>query len=245
MLPSTVTDEPALDRLGRRRSPATLSSFRAGRKPGNAGKTYPAEVYEPDEILRLLGSLTGTAPATLRARALYAFMWRTGLRVSEIARVRELDLDEAAGHVRVRGRGAIKDRDVFVFGSRDAEDWAWRQIRPWVEVRSERGVVRSAALFCIVQGGTRGDAWSSGAMRAALKASAKEAGLHGRVSLRGLRNSLAAELYRGGVSVARIKEQFGIATMSSTQSYLEKIGVTQALDDPREYRPQWRDDGAA
>jgi site-specific recombinase XerD len=242
MLVAVMSDEPQFDRLGRRRSPATLSSFRSGRKPGNAGKTYPAAVYEPAEILRLLGSMTGSAPATLRARALYAFIWRTGLRVAEVGRVREMDLNESTGYVRVRGSGAIKDRDVFVFGSRDAEDWAWRQLRPWIAVRADRGVVRSAPLFCIVQGGTRGDAWSSGAMRVSLKASAKAAGLHGAFGLRGLRNSLAAELYRGNVSVARIKEQFGIATMSSTQSYLEKIGVTQVLDDPREFRPTWRDE---
>jgi integrase/recombinase XerD len=242
MLRTAMTDAPEFDRLGRRRSPATLPSFRAGRKPGNAGRTYPPEVYEPNEILRLISSLKGTAPAPLRERALYAFLWRTGLRVSEVARVREMDLNQSSGYVRVRGKGAIKDRDVYVFGSRDAEDWGWRQLRPWVAIRADRGVVRSAPLFCIVQGPSRGDAWSSAAMRTSLKDSAKAAGLHGRLGLRGLRNSLAAELYRGGVSVARIKEQFGIASMSSTQQYLEKIGVTHALDDPRDYRPQWRDE---
>jgi site-specific recombinase XerD len=238
-----MSDEPKFDRLGRRRSPATLSSFRKGRKPSNAGKKYPATVYEPDEILRLIHSLTGTAPAPLRERALFAFMWRTGVRVAEVERIREADLDPSTGYVRVRGNGgAVKDRDVFVFGSRDADDWCWRELQPWLDIRANRGVVRSAPLFCIVQGGTRGAAWSAAAMRTALHDSAKEAGLHGRFSLRGLRNSLAAELYRGGVSVTRIKEQFGIASLSSTQTYLEKIGVTQMLDDPRDFMPPWRDE---
>ena len=43
--------EPLLDRAGRRRSPATMPGFRAGRAPGNKGLRYPADPPKIEEII--------------------------------------------------------------------------------------------------------------------------------------------------------------------------------------------------
>ena len=51
--------ERMLDAAGRRRSPATLPEFHAGRPPRNKGMRYPADPPTIEEILR-----SCAAPAT-------------------------------------------------------------------------------------------------------------------------------------------------------------------------------------
>jgi hypothetical protein len=49
-MPSTVQ----LDACGRRRSPATLSSFHQGRAPRNKGQRYPADPPTVEEIIAVM-----------------------------------------------------------------------------------------------------------------------------------------------------------------------------------------------
>jgi hypothetical protein len=46
--------ELLLDRAGRRRSPATLPGFHAGRAPGNKGLRYPADPPKIEEIIAVM-----------------------------------------------------------------------------------------------------------------------------------------------------------------------------------------------
>jgi len=46
--------EQLLDAAGRRRSPATLSEFHAGRAPGNKGQRYAADPPTVDEIIAVM-----------------------------------------------------------------------------------------------------------------------------------------------------------------------------------------------
>jgi len=43
-----------VDVTGRRRSPATLPEFRAGRPPQNKGRSYPADPPTVDEIVAVM-----------------------------------------------------------------------------------------------------------------------------------------------------------------------------------------------
>jgi hypothetical protein len=43
--------ESLLDRAGRRRSPATMPDFHAGRPPRNKGQRYPADPPRVEEII--------------------------------------------------------------------------------------------------------------------------------------------------------------------------------------------------
>jgi hypothetical protein len=45
---------PLLDCAGRRRSPATLSSFHQGRSPRNKGLRYPADPPTVEEIIGVM-----------------------------------------------------------------------------------------------------------------------------------------------------------------------------------------------
>lgn len=73
---------PLLDCAGRRRSPATLSSFHEGRMPRNKGLRYPADPPTVDEIIAVMRA-AGDDPDGLRLRAVIVVLWRAGLRISE------------------------------------------------------------------------------------------------------------------------------------------------------------------
>jgi hypothetical protein len=46
--------QPLLDAAGRRRSPATMRGFRAGRPPRNKGQRHPADPPTVDEIVAVM-----------------------------------------------------------------------------------------------------------------------------------------------------------------------------------------------
>jgi len=232
------------DAAGRRRSAATFPEFHRGRAPGNKGQTYDATVFQPTEVLKLLRSIQGGGPIPARNRALFAFLWRTGVRVVELLNVRESELDETTGFVRIRRTEARKARDVYMFGSRDAPDWGWQQLRPWLERRSALGIVSSAPLFCVCEGRTKGQPIRAAQVRSVLQRYSKEAGLHGRFPLNGFRNTLAVELHENELSVGQIQQQLGHSALSVTQDLLERLGAVRPLDDLHNYRPNWRSDDA-
>ena len=49
-----MTDVSALDVAGRRRSPATMPGYHAGRPPRNKGMQYPADPPTIDEIVPVM-----------------------------------------------------------------------------------------------------------------------------------------------------------------------------------------------
>jgi hypothetical protein len=73
---------PLLDRTGRRRSPATLSSFHVGRPLRNRGRRYPSDPPTVEEIIAVMRA-AGATPDGLRLRGVIVTLWRAGLRISE------------------------------------------------------------------------------------------------------------------------------------------------------------------
>src|SRR5690242_4891562 len=59
---------PLLDCAGRRRSPATLSSFHQGRVPRNKGLRYPPDPPSVEEIIAVMGACS-SQPEGVRLRA--------------------------------------------------------------------------------------------------------------------------------------------------------------------------------
>ena len=52
--------QPLIDAAGRRRSPATLPAFHAGKAPRNKGQRYPADPPSVDEIVAVMCSRSGS-----------------------------------------------------------------------------------------------------------------------------------------------------------------------------------------
>src|SRR5450755_2784435 len=83
---------PLLDCAGRRRSPATTSSFHQALPPRNKGMRYPPDPPTVEEIVAVMRA-TGDTPEGVRLRGIIVVLWRAGLRISEALALNETDLD--------------------------------------------------------------------------------------------------------------------------------------------------------
>src|SRR3954463_1889367 len=110
-------DELAFDAAGRRRPPATMPGFHAGRPPRNKGVRYPADPPTVEEIVAVLGTAGDTMHGQ-RLRGLIMLLWRAGLRISEALALAESDLDSRRGAVLVRRGKGGRRREVGM------DDWA-------------------------------------------------------------------------------------------------------------------------
>src|SRR4051812_46500118 len=125
-----MTDLSVLDVAGRRRSPATMPGYHAGRPPCNRGMRYPADPPTIDEVIAVMRH-AGEDRHGWRLRALIVALWRAGLRIQEALTLTELDLDQRRGSLLVRnGKGGWR-REVGM------DDWGWEQLRPWLNARAE------------------------------------------------------------------------------------------------------------
>ena len=91
---------PLLDCAGRRRSPATLSSFHQDRTPRNKGVRYPPDPPTVEEIIAVMRAPDG--PDGIRLRGVIIVLWRAGLRISEALALTETDPDRQRGAVLIR-----------------------------------------------------------------------------------------------------------------------------------------------
>jgi hypothetical protein len=69
-----------VDRAGRRRSPATMPGFHAGRPPPTKGLRYPADPAKVEEIIAVMPT-AGDDAHWRRLRGLIVVLWRAGLRI--------------------------------------------------------------------------------------------------------------------------------------------------------------------
>jgi site-specific recombinase XerD len=90
--------------------------------------------------------------------------------------------------------------------------WAWSAIAPWVADRVQLPV---APLFCVIDGATRGRAWSASAARAELRATALKAGVRRRFAPHQLRHAHAVELMHEGIPLPLIQRQLGHSHLST------------------------------
>jgi site-specific recombinase XerD len=195
-----------LDAAGRRRSPATLPDFHAGRPPRNKGMRYPADPPTIEEIVTVMRH-AGDGVHGCRLRGLVVVLWRAGLRICEALALAEADLDARRGSLLVRRGKGGRRREVGM------DDWAWEQLEPWLQARVELPV---GPLFCVVTGPTRGRPWTAGAARSQLRRVAREAGVRRRFAPHQLRHAHAVEMAREGVPLIVIQRQLGHTNLGIT-----------------------------
>jgi integrase len=196
----------ALDAAGRRRSPATMPGYHAGRPPRNKGMRYPADPPTVDEIVAVMRYASDDRHGR-RLRATIVVLWRAGLRVQEALALTEHDLDQRRGSILVRSGKGGRRREVGM------DEWGWEQLRPWLAARAELPV---GPLFCVIDGATRGRAWSAAAVRAEFRRLAARAGLRRRFAPHQLRHAHALELAREGVPLNIIQRQLGHVNLGTT-----------------------------
>jgi len=212
--------ELLLDRAGRRRSPATMPGFHAGRPPRNKGLRYPADPPKVEEIIAVMRA-AGDGPHGRRLRGLIAIVWRTGLRIQEALALGEADLDQRRGSLLVRHGKGGRRREVGM------DVWGWEQLAPWLETRLDLPV---GPLFCIVTGPTRGRHWANAAARADLRRTAAAAGVRRRFAPHQLRHAHAVEMAREGVPLIVIQRQLGHSNLGITSIYLQGIDNAEIIE---------------
>jgi site-specific recombinase XerD len=215
-----MTTNETLDAAGRRRSPATFHNYLAGHSPRNKGRRYPADPPRVEEIMAVMRR-AGERPAGLRFRALVVLLWRAGLRINEALMLSEGDLEPGRGAMQIRHGKGGKRREVGM------DDWAWAQLRPWLEYRVTLPV---GLLFCIINGPTAGHPWPAPAARGQFRRLARQAGVRRRFAPHQLRHAHAVEMAREGVSLNVIQRQLGHANLGITSVYLQGIDAGEIID---------------
>jgi uncharacterized protein YbcI len=208
-----MTVTPLLDSAGRRRSPATLPGYHAGRPPRNKGQQYPADPPSIEEIIAVMRK-AGDDRHGSRVRALIAVLWRGGLRVQEALSLGEQDLDQRRGSLLVRRGKGGRRREIGM------DTWGWEQLTPWLGQRVELPV---GPLFCVIDGPTRGRAWASASVRVEFRRLAVQAGVRRRFAPLQLRHAHAVELAREGVPLDVIQRQLGHANLGTMVALLKEF----------------------
>ena len=173
------------------------------------GRRLP-KVLNRAEVSKLLSQPKGTAPTSLRDRALLELMYACGLRASEAIgiEVGDLDLEEAV--LRARGKGS-KERVVPVGRA------ALQATRIYLErgrpALVHQGIV--AQLFV----NFRGEPLTRQGLYKIVRRHAATAGLAERMSPHTLRHTFATHLLAGGCDLRSVQEMLGHADVATTQLY--------------------------
>lgn len=151
--------------------------------------------------------------ATLRYLAAFELLYATGMRISELAQLRDKQIDLNAGYARVFGKRA-KERVVPI------GRYAQNVLRRYLAVRNE---VRKKTLAGdgndFVFTSPKGGAMNRSTFFRHLKAVAVKAGLRRAVTPHVLRHSFATHLLEGGADLRVVQELLGHADIGTTQIY--------------------------
>jgi len=138
--------QPLIDAAGRRRSPAAMPGFRAGKAPCNKGQRYPADPPTVEEIIAVMREAR-QARYGHRLNGLIVVLWRAGLRINEALSLTETDLEEQRGSILVKHGKNDRRRQVGM------DAWGWSSLHPWL---AERAALPVGPLFCVIAGPTAG-----------------------------------------------------------------------------------------
>jgi integrase/recombinase XerD len=168
------------------------------------------ETLHAIELVKLLDSIDPSIPLGRRDRAILELFYASGLRLSELCKLRLEMIDFEEGFLRITGKGG-KTRVVRV-GTKALE-----AIRDFL-ANERPGLVSkrtSSHLFLSV----RGTLLSPDRVRQIVKERAKAAGIDQNVYPHLLRHSFATHLLEGGADLRVIQELLGHADISTTQIY--------------------------
>jgi integrase/recombinase XerD len=184
-------------------------------------RRLPKGVLTNEQVLRLLAQPNLQIPLGYRDRTILEFLYSTGLRGLELARLTIYDIDLKSHTVRVRQGKGGKDR-LVPLGKTVAlylvEYLA--QVRPILLARP-LGKTAVDRLFLNDQGGEL----NVNVLRRLIKRHARSARLPRTTAAHGLRHACATEMLRGGASVRHVQELLGHSSLTTTQIYTRVVPV--------------------
>ena len=181
---------------------ASISGPRRGRK-------LP-KVLNRGEVQKLLDQPRGTAPTSLRDRALLELMYACGLRASEAIGLEISDVDLELAVLRARGKGS-KERVVPIGRA------AVQAVRIYLE-RGRPALVHGGLVAHLFVN-FRGEPLTRQGLYKIVRRHATSAGLADRMSPHTLRHTFATHLLAGGCDLRSVQEMLGHADVATTQLY--------------------------
>ncbi|MES2660507.1 MAG: tyrosine recombinase [Verrucomicrobiota bacterium] len=171
--------------------------------------TLPVTLHA-SELVTLLESIDPAQPLGRRDLAILELFYSSGLRLSELCKLRLEMMDFEEGFIRITGKGG-KTRIVRVGNkAREAISSYLSNERPHLVTKKT-----SSHVFISVRGGPL----SPDRVRQIVKERAKMAGIDQNVYPHLLRHSFATHLLEGGADLRVIQELLGHADISTTQIY--------------------------
>jgi integrase/recombinase XerD len=163
-------------------------------------------ILSRDEVKALL-----EAPHDLRHRAMMAILYGSGLRVSEVARLKVADIDSARNVLWVRSGKGRRDRQALLPPKlRELLRCYWRSWRPmeWLFPGSRTGQPISVKTIFM-----------------ACRNAARSAGIAKPVHPHLLRHAFATHLLEAGINLRTIQILLGHANLETTARYLQVADV--------------------
>lgn len=162
------------------------------------------------EVEMLLAQPDASTPAGLRDRAMLELLYATGIRVSELVSLDDIDVHLEGGYIRCTGKGS-KER-IVPLGSvaiKSVRDYLEKGRPRLIRDREER------ALYVNHHGRrlTRQGFWKI------VKKYAEDARIEKEITPHTLRHSFATHLLENGADLRSVQEMLGHADISTTQIY--------------------------
>lgn len=190
-------------------------------------RSLPDTLTEAD-VERLLGSAGDATALDLRDRAMLETLYATGLRVSELVRLKLTALNLDDGFLRVTGKGG-KDRLVPL--GEEAIRWLRRYLA------EARPMLLAGVLSDAVFVTARGDGMTRQGFWYLIKRRARRAGVTRALSPHTLRHAFATHLLNHGADLRVVQMLLGHSDISTTQIYThvarERMKQLHARHHPR------------
>lgn len=194
---------------------------------------------EPEELRAVLAVPNRRTATGLRNRTLVALMAESGLRVSEIVRLKTQDVSKKADRLRIiNGKGG--DRTVYLTDAGSARLQEWFRVRDelcpdsvYVFPQLRSTVYRDPSHAADIK--LRGTAISTSYVRALTKRLGAKAAVPRRTNPHAFRHTAATAMVESGFDLPEVQQTLGHANLATTSIYLHVRNVRLA-DRMKKYR---------
>jgi integrase/recombinase XerD len=173
------------------------------------GSSLP-KYLDAASVDQLLVSPEEDSATGVRDRAMLDLLYATGVRVSELIKLRMADLDELAGTLRVIGKG---DKQRIVPVGKQALASVARYCA------EQRGKLLKGRISPFLFVTARGSAMTRQGFWKLLRGHGKTAGIFRSLSPHVLRHSFATHLLEGGADLRSVQSMLGHSDIGTTQIY--------------------------
>lgn len=185
-------------------------------KPPRGAKALP-RFLSPEEVDALLAAPSTDSPRGLRDRALIEVLYATGLRATELVKLKITEVRREEGYLQFSGKGS-KERIVPL--GETARDWIDRYVR---EARPKLTGGREVPDLFIsgwrAKSGGRPRPLTRAGFWKLLRQYGKRAGIRSQLSPHVVRHSFATHLLERGADLRAIQAMLGHSDLSTTQIY--------------------------